>query len=767
MSEPRIQGGVGTASHHDSARKHVTGAARYTDDLVEPPSLLHGCFGLSEVAHGRILALNLDDVRAAPGVAAVLTAQDVPGVNDVSPLGMDDPLFADGIVEYVGQPIFLVVAETRRMARCAARRVSIEYETRPALLTARAALAGDSHVLPPYRVTRGDAGAAIEASPHRIRGEFEMGGQDHLYLEGHIALCTPDEDNDLHIFSSSQHPSEIQHKVAALLGLAHNEVTVEVRRVGGGFGGKESQPTLFAAGAALASRSTKRPVKIRPDRDDDMAMTGKRHDFVVRYRAGFDSSGTILGVELQLYARCGRSQDLSGPINDRSVFHVDNAYYLPNVEIESLRLKTHTVSNTAFRGFGGPQGMLAIERVIEHIARELRLDPLRVRRTNLYAAPPRDSTHYGMKFEQNHLPDLISTLSESAAYEFRRHRIGEFNRESRVLKKGISLTPVKFGISFTNTALNQAGALLNVYTDGSVSINHGGTEMGQGLFVKVAQVVAQVLQIDLARIKPTATRTDKVPNTSATAASSGSDLNGAAAGIAARKIKDRLTEFAAEHFGIGRDRVRFAANRVFAGENELSFTELVRLAYLARIALSATGYYRTPKIGYDRGTGRGRPFYYFSQGAAVSEVLLDSLTGEHRVTRVDILHDVGNSLNPAMDLGQIEGGFVQGMGWLTSEELVWDPSGRLLTHAPSTYKIPTARDRPTEFYVRLFQGHPNSEETVFRSKAVGEPPLMLAISVFFALNDAIAACSDDRVMPELDAPATPERVLKAIARLRS
>jgi xanthine dehydrogenase large subunit len=616
------------------------------------------------------------------------------------------------------------------------------------------------------RMALGDAQAALASAPHRLKGRIRVGGQDHFYLEGQIALAVPGEDRDVQVWSSTQHPSEVQHTVAKVLGLPDHAVTVEVRRMGGGFGGKESQPALMAAIAALVVHHTGRPAKVRLDRDDDMEMTGKRHDFRIDYDVGFDAGGRICGIAVEQAARCGYSADLSGSICDRAMFHADNCYFLSHAEIVSHRCRTHTVSNTAFRGFGGPQGMVGIEYVMDRIALELGLDPLDVRKANLYGAAPRDVTPYHMTVEDNVAPDLIERLERTSAYRARREAVRAFNAANDVLKKGIALTPVKFGISFTATHLNQAGALVHVYKDGSVHLNHGGTEMGQGLFTKVAQVVAEEFRIDLDRVKITATSTAKVPNTSATAASSGSDLNGMAARAAARSIKDRLIEHAASAYNVPRASIAFLPNRVRVGNREMSFAELVNEAYMARVSLSSTGFYKTPKIHWDPQTGRGRPFFYFAYGAAVSEVVLDTLTGDNRVLRVDILHDAGKSLNPAIDLGQIEGGFIQGMGWLTTEELWWNEAGRLMTHAPSTYKIPVCSDRPDDMRIEIWDKGRNVEHTIYRSKAVGEPPLMLAISVFSALSDAVAAVGGHRLFPHLDAPATPERLLAAVESVR-
>ncbi|MDY0871072.1 xanthine dehydrogenase molybdopterin binding subunit [Dongia rigui] len=763
----RIHGSVGDALAHDSARKHVTGEALYIDDLPEPARCLHLVAGGAARAHARVVEMDLAAVRKAPGVVCVLTAADIPGVNDISPIhAHDDPLLCAGEVMFWGQPLFCVAAETRAAAQAAVRLARTVYEDLPAILSIDAALAEKSYVLEDQRLTKGNAAAAIASAPRRLSGRFRHGGQDHFYLEGQVSLVVPSEDGDVHIFCSTQHPTEVQMNVAQVLDRPANAVTVEVRRMGGGFGGKESQATQWAALAALAALKTGRPAKFRLDRDDDMVMTGKRHDFIIDWQVGFDEDGRIQGIDFVQSARAGFSADLSGAIADRAMFHADNAYYFPHASILSHRCKTHTVSNTAFRGFGGPQGMLGIEEVIDAIARELGRDPLDIRQVNFYGTDERNMTPYHMTVEDNIIDELVRRLEESSNYRHRRLVIAAQNAASSIVKRGLALTPVKFGISFTTSFLNQAGALLHIYNDGSVHLNHGGTEMGQGLFQKVAQVVAAELQIDLDRIKISATHTGKVPNTSATAASSGSDMNGKAAQAAAIILKERLIDFAARHFNVPAADVAFLPNRIRAGAEEITFDALVKLAYLDRVSLSTTGFYKTPKIDYDRKTARGRPFYYFAYGAAVSEVAVDTLTGEYRVTRVDILHDVGRSLNPAIDLGQIEGGFIQGMGWLTSEELWWDEKGQLKTHAPSTYKIPTASDRPPDFRVQLQDFAENREDAIHRSKAVGEPPLMLAISVFRALSDAIASVADYRYLPELAAPATPERVLAAIDALR-
>jgi xanthine dehydrogenase large subunit len=765
MGERGDNSRAGAARHHDSAAKHASGRAIYVDDIPEPPGLLHAAVGLSARAHARVTGLDLSAVRAAPGVVAVLSARDIPGKNDVGPVVHDDPIFADGEVMYAGQSLFAVVAESVEQARRAARLARVTYEDLPAALTIAGARAAGLELEKLQVMRLGDSAAALAKAKHRLRGRIVTGGQDHFYLEGQVALAVPQEDRDVLVYSSTQHPSEVQHLIADMLGLPSNAVTVEVRRMGGAFGGKETQAALPAAIAALAAASLRRPVKLCLDRDDDMVLTGKRHDFEIDYEVGFDDEGRLEGIEFVQSARCGYSTDLSLAICDRAMFHADNAYFLNNATITSHRYHTHTVSNTAFRGFGGPQGMMGIERVMDAIAHKLGKDPLAVRKANLYGKRERNVTPYHQTVEDNIAPDIIAALETKADYRARRAAVAAFNAKNTVLKRGLALTPVKFGISFTTTHLNQAGALVHVYADGSVHLNHGGTEMGQGLMTKVAQVVAEEFSIDLEAVKITATTTGKVPNTSATAASAGADLNGMAAQAAARTIKERLIAFAAAEFKCRPDEVVFRDNQVLAGTHHMRFAELARAAQIGRISLSSTGFYRTPKIHYDRSQHRGRPFFYYAYGAAVSEVVIDTLTGENRVLRVDLLHDVGRSLNPAIDFGQIEGGFVQGMGWLTTEELVSDESGHLRTHAPSTYKIPACGDRPPVFNMEMWSSE-NREETIHRSKAVGEPPLMLAISVFSALTDAVASVAGHKRTPELDAPATPERILQAVQRLQ-
>jgi xanthine dehydrogenase large subunit len=758
-AEDRKRRVVGQPAPHDSARLHTTGQATYTDDIPEPRGLLHMAVGYSEKAHARIASLELDNVRSVPGVVAVLLPADIPGENNFGPIVHDDPILAEGTALYAGHPLFAVLAETVDAARLGARAARIEYEELPAILDTDAAVGESSFVLPSREVTRGDPAGAIASAANRVRHRVTTPNQDQFYLETHIALAVPGENGGLTVHSSTQHPDEVQALVARALGRDAKDVTVICRRMGGAFGGKETQAALFACLAALGAVKTGKPCKLRMERDADMVVTGKRHDFTIDYDVGFSNEGVIEGIGFALASRCGISADLSGPINDRAMFHCDNAYYLDNVHISSHRCRTNTVSNTAFRGFGGPQGMFAIEHAVDDIARTLGLDPLEVRRRNFYGVDERNQTPYGQVIEDNVIAGLVDKLVADSDYHARREAIRAYNVKNDVFRKGIALTPVKFGISFTNTMLNQAGALVNVYKDGTVRLNHGGTEMGQGLYTKVAQVVADELGITLERIRVTAADTSKVPNASATAASSGSDMNGMAAQKAAAKIRARLTALAAQAFNVTEAEVVFSDNRVTAGQRSMAFEDLVQAAWAARIQLSATGFYRTPKIHFDPESFSGRPFYYYAYGAAVSEVIVDTLSGEHRLARVDILHDCGDSLNPALDHGQVIGGFVQGAGWLTSEELVWNADGVLQTHAPSTYKIPTCSDIAPDLRVELLRGNANRERTIYRSKAVGEPPFMLALSVFFAIRDAIA--TEANPLPSLTAPATPEAVLRA------
>ena len=758
---------AGAAQPHESAHLHVSGEAVYVDDIPELNATLHAALGLSERAHARLLSLDLTAVRAFPGVVDVLVAEDIPGTNNCGPILHDDPILADGSVHYVGQPLFAVIANSYDAARRAARLAQVQYLDLPSILSPLAAKRQEALVIPPMHRARGDAAGALARAPKTMSGRFQVGGQEQFYLEGQISFAVPKENHGMHIWCSTQHPTEMQHLVAHALNLRANQVTVEVRRMGGGFGGKESQSALFACVAAIAAWQLRRPVKLRLDRDDDMMITGKRHDFHVDYEVGYDDDGLIKALRIELLSRAGFSADLSGPVMSRAVCHVDNAYYLSDVEIRGLCARTNTQSNTAFRGFGGPQGAIAIEYILDSIARELGRDSLDVRKLNFYGrgGGERNTTPYGMSVEDNVIHEMVDQLEQSSEYRRRREAIRAFNVSSPVLKKGIALTPVKFGISFNMVHYNQAGALVHIYTDGSVLVNHGGTEMGQGLHTKVAQVVANELGIGLAHVRSTATDTSKVPNTSATAASSGSDLNGKAAQDAAATIKSRLAKFAAGKYGGAPENVRFAGDEVHVNGQSVGFAEFVLMANHARIQLWSDGFYATPKLHWDRSTMQGRPFLYFAYGAAVSEVVIDTLTGESKLLRADLLHDAGNSINPAIDHGQIEGGFIQGMGWLTTEELWWNDKGRLMTHAPSTYKIPAVNDCPADFRVALFKNR-NVEDTILRSKAVGEPPLLLAFSVFFAIRDAVASVADYRINPPLNAPATPEAILGAVEAIR-
>ena len=760
--------GVGVPHPHESAHLHVAGEATYVDDMPELAGTLHAAFGLSPVAHGRLTSIDLDAVRKLPGVVDAFGADAIPGRNDCGPIVHDDPILADGTVWYLGQPVFVVLAHTRDAARRAAAQAKkvVTIDALPPVLTAREAHTKRQYVLPPMHIVRGDAKTAIANAPRRLKGSLSIGGQEQFYLEGQIAYAMPLEDGGMRVHCSTQHPTEMQNVVAHALGVDAHRVHVSCRRMGGGFGGKESQSAIFACAAAIAARRLGVPVKLRPDRDDDFLITGRRHGFEYDYTIGFDDSGRVLGVEIDLISNAGFSADLSGPVMTRALCHFDNAYWLPHVAMHGYSAKTNTQSNTAFRGFGGPQGSIAIEAILDEIARTLGKDPVAVRHANFYGTTERNITPYLQEIDDNIIHGLVDRLLETSDYARRREQIAAFNAWSPVLKRGIALTPVKFGISFNVAHFNQAGALVHVYVDGSILVNHGGTEMGQGLNTKVAQVVAHELGVPLARVRCSATDTQKVANTSATAASTGADLNGKAAQDAARQIRERLAAFAAERYHVDADRVRFADDTVFAGEHRIAFCVLVQEAYMARVQLWSDGFYATPGLHWNRETLQGKPFFYFAYGAAVSEVAVDTLTGESRLLRADVLHDVGRSLNPAIDLGQVEGAFIQGMGWLTTEELKWHPtSGLLMTHAPSTYKIPTANDCPAEFHVALYEAD-NPSDTVYRSKAVGEPPLLLPFSVFFAIRDAVSALGGHRTHPPLRAPATAEAVLDAIQAVR-
>ena len=756
---------AGVSRPHESARAQVAGGATYIDDMPVLRGTLYAAPILSSIAHGRLHGLDCSAALALPGVRGIVQATDIPGDPMLAAFAGDEPVFATDTVQHVGQVLGLVVADTVLQARRAARQVRADITPLPAILTPQEALAANSFVLPPVHVRRGDAAAALARAPHRLSGTLEVGGQEHFYLEGQIAYVVPLEQNQWQVYSSTQHPGEVQHWVAHALGLDNHAVRVECRRMGGGFGGKETQAGHLAVWAAIAAHKLRCPVKLRLDRDDDFMITGKRHPFWYDYTVGFDDDGLLQGLQLRMAANCGFSADLSGPVADRAVFHSDNAYFLADVDISSYRCKTNTQSHTAFRGFGGPQGVILIETILGDVARALGRDPLDVRRRNLYGIEERNITHYQMRVEDNILDPLITRLEQTARYRERQAEIARWNAASPVLRRGLALTPVKFGISFTATLFNQAGALVHVYTDGSVQVNHGGTEMGQGLHTKIAQIVADELGIGFDRVLATASDTSKIPNASATAASAGTDLNGRAAQFAARNVRDNLAQFVAGLDQCGAGAVRFAGGQVITPRSTRRFEDVVQAAYANRIQLWSDGFYRTPKIHYDKTTLTGRPFYYFAYGAACTEVAIDTLTGESRVLKVDILHDVGRSINPALDIGQIEGGFVQGMGWLTTEQLVWNERGHLATHAPSTYKIPATGDVPDHLQVALWP-EPNREDNVFGSKAVGEPPFMLAISVYEALRAAVASTRPgDRAPVQLTAPATAENVLRALGRL--
>jgi len=758
--------GVGRSVKHDSAPKHVSGEAVYVDDRLEFPNQLHVYARMSERAHARIVSIDTNPCYQIPGVAIAITAKDVPGQLDIGAVMPGDPLLADGKVEFIGQPVIAVAADSLETARKAAMAAIIEYEDLEPVLDVVEALHKKHFVLDSHTHKRGDSATALASAPRRLQGSLHIGGQEHFYLETQVSSVMPTEDGGMIVYTSTQNPTEVQKLVAEVLGVSMNKIVIDMRRMGGGFGGKETQAAGPACLCAVIAHLTGRPTKMRLPRMEDMTMTGKRHPFYVEYDVGFDDDGLLHGIEIDLAGNCGYSPDLSGSIVDRAMFHSDNAYYLGDATINGHRCKTNLASNTAYRGFGGPQGMVAIEEIMDAVARELGKDPLEVRKRNYYGKTERNVTHYYQTVEHNMLEEMTAELEASSDYAKRREDIRAFNAASPILKKGLALTPVKFGISFTASFLNQAGALVHVYTDGSIHLNHGGTEMGQGLNTKVAQVVAEVFQVDIERIQITATNTDKVPNTSPTAASSGADLNGKAAQNAAQTIKQRLVEFAARKWQIFEEDVEFKNGQVRLRDHYISFEELIQQAYFGQVSLSSTGFYRTPKIYYDRSQARGRPFYYFAYGAACSEVIVDTLTGEYKMLRSDILHDVGASLNPAIDIGQVEGGFVQGLGWLTMEELVWNDKGKLMTNGPASYKIPAVADMPLDLRVKLVENRKNPEDTVFHSKAVGEPPFMLGISVWCAIKDAVASLADYRAQPQIDAPATPERVLWGVEQMR-
>jgi xanthine dehydrogenase large subunit len=770
-ARPGVQGRELT---HESAVLHVTGEAVYTDDLPELRGTLYAALVLSPVAHGELIGEGIDRqaLLAEHGVVAVFTARDIPGENNCGPIVHDDPFLAAGKVEFLGQAVAVVVARDMLYAREAAKKAKVHVKELPAILTIDEAMAQGSFVMPPKGITRGDADAAIAAAPHRLQGRTHCGQQEQFYLEGQITYAVPREDGQLTLYVSTQHPDGNQREAAAALNLSTKDVEVICRRMGGGFGGKEGNASIFSQSAALAAFKLKRPVKLRVNRDDDMMITGKRHDFRLDYEVGFDDAGRILGVDFVLASRCGYSTDFSGPVNDRAVLHIDNLYHLPNLKIVSHRCKTNMQSATAFRGFGGPQGMFGIETVIEQIANRLGKDPLDVRLANLYRDPAASgdpgsmTTQYGQVIEDWIGDKLMAQLEAESGYRARREAVKAFNARHTHRKRGLALVPLKFGISFTATMLNQGAALVNIYQDGSVSVNHGGTEMGQGLNTKMAQVAADGLGIPVSLVRVTATDTQKVPNASATAASSGADINGAAINNACDQLRERLSAVAARMLGCPAADVVFQGGQALGGGKAVSWQALIKQAWLDRVGLGVTGFYMTPDIAYDFQTLKGRAFYYFCYGAAVSEMEIDTLTGEWWLKAVDIVHDVGRSINPAIDRGQVEGAYIQGMGWLTMEECIWDKKGKLLTHGPSTYKIPVAGDVPEHFKVSLFDGQ-NVKPTPYRSKAVGEPPLMLALSAYFALRDAVAATAGAEQVLSMDAPATPERILLAVEQLRA
>lgn len=761
-----ITTGVGRSVKHDSADKHVAGEAVYVDDRLEFPNQLHVYARMSDRAHARIISIDTSPCYAIPGVAIAITSKDVPGQLDIGPVVAGDPLLADGKVEYVGQVVIAVGADSLETARKAAMAAIIEYEDLEPVLDVVDALRKKHFVLDSHQHKIGDSAAELATAPRRLQGSLHIGGQEHFYLETQISSVMPTEDGGMIVYTSTQNATEVQKLVAEVLGVPMHKIVIDMRRMGGGFGGKETQAAGPACLCAVIAHLTGRPTKMRLPRVEDMQITGKRHPFYVEYDVGFDDNGLLHGIQIELAGNCGYSPDLSGSIVDRAMFHSDNAYFLGNATINGHRCKTNTASNTAYRGFGGPQGMVAIEEIMDAVARNLGKDPLEVRKLNYYGKEERNVTHYYQTVEHNVIHEMTAELEESSEYSKRREEIRAFNAKSPVLKKGLALTPVKFGISFTATFLNQAGALIHIYTDGSIHLNHGGTEMGQGLNTKVAQIVAEVFKVDISRIQITATNTDKVPNTSPTAASSGADLNGKAAQNAAEIIKQRLVDFLVREYKVTPEDVEFRNSQVRVRNQFLSFEEVIQKAYFGQVSLSSTGFYRTPKIFYDRDKAAGRPFYYFAYGAACSEVIVDTLTGEYKMLRTDILHDVGASLNPAIDIGQVEGAFVQGMGWLTMEELVWNGKGKLMTNGPASYKIPAIADMPIDLRVKLVENRKNPEDTVFHSKAVGEPPFMLGIAVWCAIKDAVASLADYRAQPQIDAPATPERVLWGVEQMK-
>lgn len=759
------------AKSHESAVGHVTGTAVYTDDQPRIQGMLSAWPVRAPHAHARIIKLEVAAAYAIPGVVTVLTPEDVPGENDSSGHNHDEVLLPVDEVSYWGQAVSWVIAESEEAARLGADKVVVDYEALEPLLTIEQAIEADSFHGAPQSMKRGEPQATFGQATHKLEGDIFMNGQDHFYLESHVSWAMPDTEGHMQVYSSTQHPTETQAVVANVLGVAKNQVVVTCLRMGGGFGGKEAQANPWAAIAAVAAHKTGRPVRVRLKRDNDMILSGKRHPFLGRFEVGFDDEGRVQALSVKLYSDGGWSTDLSPAVMSRALFHIDNAYYVPQLEVKGWVCKTNKTSQTAFRGFGGPQGMLVIEDILDRIARTLNIAPEVVRARNFYhGSGDTNTTHYGQEIVDNRIQRVWDEVRVGSSFELRRQEIVAANHANLHHKRGLAITPVKFGISFTNTLMNQAGALVLIYTDGSVQVNHGGTEMGQGLHTKMLQVAARALGISLERMRLMPTATDKVPNTSPTAASSSSDLNGQAVKNACETLKARLAAVAARMLDLNApEELEFSGDMIFSPgqpSERLSFAEVVEQAYLEQVSLSATGYYRTPNIHFDPKTGKGRPFSYFAYGAAVSEVEVDGFTGQFKLRRVDIVHDVGDSLNPLVDLGQIEGGFVQGMGWLTTEELVWDNEGKLGTFAPSTYKIPTIADVPEEFNIKLLERAAQAG-AIYGSKAVGEPPLMLALSVREAIRDAVAAFGESPHYVPLASPATPEAILTAIETMRS
>ena len=752
---------------HDSGVKHVSGFAEYTDDISEPLGTLYGAIGWSKKAHAKIKKIDLKNVKKSEGVVSVVTYLDIPGRNDVGPVFDGDPIFPKNKVEYFGQPLFAVAATSMELARKAVLKAKVFYQELKPIITIDDALKKNSLLFEPRVIKKGNPSQKILKSKNRLSGKFTTGSQEHFYLEGQVSLVVPKEDNSFLVYSSTQHPSETQQILAKMLKQKSNSIDVLVRRIGGGFGGKETN-FITSAICCLLSYKTRKPIKLRLDRDDDIIITGKRHDFFSNFEVGFDDKGRINGLKLKLASRCGMSPDLSLAINERALLHIDNAYFLKDLEVKNYLCKTNTASSTAFRGFGGNQGMMAIENIIDNISRFLKKDPAEIRKINFYGQNERNTTHYGMKIKDNVINELFESLKTKSNYKRRLLKIRQFNQINRFKKKGISITPVKFGISFTTIHLNQAGALVHIYTDGSIHMNHGGIEMGQGTHTKIAQLVSNSFGVPFEKIKISATNTSKVPNTSASAASSTTDLNGAATLNAVSKIKSNLNNFIRKKYKIFSKREPLYKNgNIIFGNRIFNFDQIINEAYLNRISLSSSGFYSTPKINFNKKAFKGRPFYYFCYGAAVTEVTIDTLTGETILDRVDILQDAGNAINPALEHGQIEGGFVQGQGWLTMEEVIWGKDGKIKTFSPSTYKIPAVTDIPKIFNVEIYKKGMNLEKVVNKAKTTGEPPLMLAMSVFFAIKDAIASISNYQKIPDLDAPATPEKILLSIKKLKN